>query len=750
MMFRHSPIIALLLIICSSNSVFSQTRGINRDKYKIHITQTDKPINVDGILDEEPWMTAERTREFQRVTPTDTGYAKARTEVMLTYDKSNFYVGIICYDPTPGKRPVESLRRDYTFMKNDNFELFLNTYNDQTNGFAFGISAAGAQTEGLQYDATKVDYSWDIKWKSAIKSYDDRWVSEFSIPFRSIRYFGGDKEWGINFGRQDLKNNEKSAWAPMPRQFPHCSLPFTGTLVWDKPRDKAGLRFSLIPFVIGKVTRDNEAGEETKWNKNAGLDAKMILSTSMNLDLTVNPDYSQVEVDKQQTNLDRYELFFPEKRQFYLENSDLFANLGTDKVRPFFSRRIGLDNPVLAGARLSGNIGNRWRIGIMDIQTGKKEVFTPIIIGEKEVIPAANYLVAALQRQVFSRSNITAFIVNKQVLNVKNDETYTGNKYNHVAGIEYNLASPDNRWNGKVYYHQNIPANITFKDAALAANITYSSQFMTATLNQALTGAGFNAETGYVRRKGYYQLNGVFQYKFFPKNSKLISHGPGVKLDTYMDPYSTYSLTDRETQLLYNLEWLNKSSFSLDFKENYIKLLAPFDPTNTGGLQLAKGEDFGWNEVGATFISDNRKMFNVVLTSRYGGYYNGTRLTLSGELNYRVQPYGSLALVTTYNDISLPSPYNSAILLLIGPRFDFTFTDNLFFTSFIQYNNQIDNLNLNLRFQWRFAPVSDLFIVYTENSYASDILGGNDVNPYAGNYQVKNRGLVVKLSYWFN
>lgn len=736
-MLRSSLTIALLLIVCTTNSLFSQTRGINRDKYRINISQTDKPMNIDGILDEEPWNTAERAGKFQRVTPTDTGYAIAQTEVMLTYDESNFYVGIICHDPTPGKRPVESLRRDYNFMKNDNFMLFLNTYNDQTNGFAFGISAAGAQTEGLQYDATKVDYSWDIKWKSAIKSYDDRWVTEFSIPFRSIRYFGGDTEWGINFGRLDLKNNEKSAWAPIPRQFPHCSLPFTGTLVWDKPRDKAGLRFSIIPYVTAKVTRDNEVGEKTKWDKNAGLDTKMILSTSMNLDLTINPDYSQVEVDKQQTNLDQYELFFPEKRQFYLENSDLFANLGTEKVRPFFSRRIGLENPVLAGARLSGNIGNRWRIGIMDIQTGKKEVIMDIINGEKEVIPAANYMVAALQRQVFSRSSISAFIINKQVMDIKNDETYTGNKYNRIAGIEYNLASPDNRWNGKLYYHQNIPENITFKNAALAANFAYSSQFITTSLNQALTGSGYNAETGYIRRKGYYQLNCAFQYKFFPKESRIISHGPGVKLDTYMDPYSSFSLTDRETQLLYNIEWLNKSSFSVDFKENYIKLLAPFDPTNTGGLQLAAGEDFDWNEVGATFTSDNRKMLNVVLTSRYGGYYNGNRLTLSGELNYRVQPYGSLALVTTYNNISLPSPYSSAKLILIGPRFDFTFTDKLFFTSFIQYNNQIDNLNLNLRFQWRFAPVSDLFIVYTENSFPDG-------------YNVKNRGLVVKLSYWFN
>ncbi len=161
-MFRFSLIIILLLTVCSTTLSFSQTKAVNREKYRINIVQTDKPLTIDGILDEEPWMKAERTQKFQRVTPTDTGYAKSQTEVMLTYDKSNLYVGIICHDPTPGKRPVESFRRDYTFMKNDNFMLFLNTYNDQTNGFAFGISGAGAQTEGLQYDGSKVDYSWDI------------------------------------------------------------------------------------------------------------------------------------------------------------------------------------------------------------------------------------------------------------------------------------------------------------------------------------------------------------------------------------------------------------------------------------------------------------------------------------------------------------------------------------------------------------------------------------------------------------
>lgn len=720
---RQRVLLSIVLVIISI-SVAGQNKGVNREKYRIHIKHTDSEIVIDGILDEDSWMTAETTGRFQRVTPTDTGYAVARTEVKVTYDDLNLYVGAVCWDPTPGKRPVESLRRDWLFTKNDNFMVFLDTYNDQTNGFAFGLSASGAQADGLQYDGTKVLYSWDTKWRSEVRSYDDRWVAEIAIPFRSIRYLGGDTEWGINFGRLDLKTNEKSAWAPMPRQFPHCSLPFTGTLVWDKPMNKSGLRFSFIPYVTGKVTRNNEAGEDSKWKGNAGFDAKMILSTSLNLDLTVNPDYSQVEVDRQVTNLDRFELFFPEKRQFFLENSDLFSSLGTETVRPFFSRRIGLNSPVIAGARLSGQVGTRWRVNLMDIQTGNNEE-----------LPASNYLVTALQRSVFSRSNISFFFINKQITGQQSSESPDISKFNRVTGIEYNLASPDNRWTGKAFYHQNIDNGVKAENAAVAANLTYSSQYVTARLEQTMVGSGYAAETGYIRRRGYYELSPLFQYKFFPVSNTIISHGPGLKTDMFFD--TGFSLTDRETQLSYSVEWINRYVTMVNVSEAFIRLQAPFDPTNTGGEKLEAGQEFNWKEAGLSVASDSRKLFNFSMSARYGGYYNGTRFSFSGDLNYRVQPYGSLAISGTFNNIELPEPYNSAKLFLIGPRLDFTFTNNLFFTSFIQYNNQIDNLNVNLRFQWRFAPVSDLFIVYTENSFPSD-------------YTVKNRGLVVKLSYWFN
>jgi len=723
---KSLKIVFVISAILAFGNTFSvaQTKGLNREKYRIKISRTETRMNIDGILDEDAWLSADIAGHFQRVLPTDTGFAVAQTEVRLAYDDVNLYMGIVCLDPLPGKRPVESLRRDFSFAKNDNFLVFIDTFNDQTNGFSFGVSPAGAQWDGLQANGGTVNLDWDIKWRSVVRNYDDRWVAEFAIPFRSLRYNGGTEEWGINFSRQDLKTSEKSSWAPMPRQFATANLAYTGSLVWDKPLPSSGPRFSLIPYVSGKLSQDSEAGKDTDLSGSAGLDAKVILSTSMNLDLTINSDYSQVEVDRQRTNLDRFELFFPEKRQFYLENSDLFASLGSDNMRPFFSRRVGLDSPVKAGARLSGKMGNNWRIGLMDLQTG-----------EKNDVEAGNYTVAVLQRKVFSRSSISGFFVNKQLLGIKDDTLFSGKRFNRVAGMEYNLASTDNRITGKAFYHQSFYPGASGDAASAAANLILSTQHITASLNQSWVGADYIAETGYIRRKGYFETTPGLQYKFFPANSSLANHGPSLKLDLIFDP--AFALTDRETEFKYSCEWLNKSTFFAELEETYLRLHAPFDPTNTGGDSLAAGAEFRWTEFAAAFCSDTRKLFNFLAGTRYGGYYNGTKWNVNGEIYFRVQPYGSLAIVSSYDRISMPSPYNSADLILIGPRFDFTFTDKLFFTSFIQYNNQIDNLNLNLRFQWRFAPVSDLYIVYTDNSYPED-------------FRNKNRGVIVKLSYWFN
>ena len=355
--------------------------------------------------------------------------------------------------------------------------------------------------------------------------------------------------------------------------------------------------------------------------------------------------------------------------------------------------------------------------------------------GKKDLVPASNYTVAVLQRQVFSRSSISGFLINKQITGDYADSLYNGVDYNRVAGFEYNLASHDNRWTGKVFYHQSFYPGASADAAAVAGNINFSTRYFRAGIDVGWVGADYIAEVGYIRRTGYFEMNPSLRYTFYPSGSIVLSHGPSLSMNLIQNP--EFVMTDRGTRLGYSIGFQNRSQITVDISEEYVLLDRPYSPTNTGGATLPAGESYSWQDMGIGFNSDSRKLFTYSLDAGYGGYYNGKRWNMNGSLGYRFQPYGSIAVAASYNNISLPDPYNSAELVLIGPKLDITFTDKVFLTTFVQYNNQIDNLNTNIRFQWRFAPVSDLFIVYTDNSFT-------------GNFTNKNRGLVVKLSYWFN
>jgi len=698
----------------------SQTDPVNRKNFLIEISPTNEEIIIDGNNSEAIWGTSPIIKDFFRITPVDTGRATAKTEVQLTYDDNNLYALIICYDSVIGKRPVESLRRDFSFPKNDNFIIFMDTYNDQTNGFAFGVSAAGAQWDGIQADGGDVSLDWDCKWYSEVNQYEDYWIAEFAIPFRSIRYLEAVDEWGINFSRFSLLQNEKSSWAPVPRQFKSSTLAFTGTLKWKTPPPTLGTRFSIIPYVSGQSFENINEGEKPRTSGDLGMDGKITLSTSFNIDLTVNPDFSQVEVDQQRTNLDRFELFFPEKRQFFLENSDLFASLGNKNIRPFFSRRIGLQNPVKAGARISGKIGSNYRLGVMNIQTDST-INTP----------SSSYTVATIQRKMFSRSSLSSFIVNKN--SSVNDKSL--DSYNRIVGVDFNLASADNLWTGKAFYHHSLYKNATNNPYTAATSIKYNNGIVSVDMGYSFVGSGYIADVGYIKRNGVHRIDPRIEYKFYPKKGSIQNHGPSFTFETFLD--EDLDLTDREVELKYNINWRNRSKFTFDIERGYVKLLSSFDPTNSGGDTLSTGNEYNWNEFSMNYQSDPRKMVNFNSNIRYGGYYNGEKLSINGNVNYRIQPYLNLSIKTTYDKIDLPDPFKDIQFILFGPKIDLTLTNKLFFTTFVQYNDQSDNININLRFQWRFAPVSDLFIVYTNNSYPD-------------NFKIKDKALVAKISYWFN
>lgn len=698
--------------------------------FQLHIHKANSPITVDGAMDDEAWQHAEPANNFYMVLPMDTSHAKVPTEVRMTYDDKNIYIIAVCYLVKPGPYMVESLRRDFTFGKNDNFIFFLDPFDDLTNGFTFGANAAGAQWDGLLYDGGKADLNWDNKWISVVKNYPDKWIFEAAIPFKTMRYEKGKTTWGVNFSRLDIKVAEKSAWAPVPRQFPTASLAYTGELIWDQPPPEPGFNLSVIPYALGGVTKDYDNKTAATYRKDIGADAKIAVTSSLNLDLTVNPDFSQVEVDKQVTNLDRYELFFPEKRQFFLENNDLFANFGYANIRPFFSRRIGLGVPISFGTRLSGSLNQDWRIGLMDMQT--KSV-------DETGLPQQNFAVLALQRKVFARSNIRFMLINKQSLNydwMKDTSKPQYSQYNRNFGLEYNLASPNNLWTGKAMLVKSFSPGEAPNSFTHAANIQYLSKKWLVFWQHEYVAKNYSAEVGYVPRKDYIKLNPQIGYLFFPKGGKILSHGPLLTSTYYFD--TKFFHTDHETLLSYRFNMRDQSTGDVWVGRDYVQLLQPFDPTNSGKDTLATGTKNTWAAWGTDFVSKPQKLFTYDFSTRYGGYYdNGRRLGIIADLGYRVQPYMNITLSANYNHIKLPAPWNITDFWLIGPRIDVTFSNKLFFTTFLQYNDQLKNINLNTRFQWRYSAASDLFLVYTDNYYPTPL-------------SVRNRAFVIKFTYWWS
>jgi hypothetical protein len=436
-------------------------------------------------------------------------------------------------------------------------------------------------------------------------------------------------------------------------------------------------------------------------------------------------------VDQQVTNLSRFELFFPERRQFFLENGDLFGNFGYADIRPFFSRRIGLNTAIDAGARLSGKINKSLRIGAMDMKTASNADIA---------LPAQNYAVISLQQKVFRRSNIAFIYVDKSTLNYHPtaSDSVKGvySKYNRNLGIEYNLASANNVFTGKALLLKSFTPGKKGDDITQAANLQYSSRNWLINAQYEYVGKNYTAEVGFVPRTNIIKVNPLITRYFFPKRGAVLSHGPQFTASHFFD--TKFRRTDYTNAFSYLFTFRSRSTLSFTSQHDYIRLLRPFDPTNTGKDTLATGSEHRYLLAGADFISAPQHIFTYAASVRYGGWYaNGHLFNVGGTIGYRVQPYVNINLNFNYNKLFLPQPWGNVPFWLIGPRIDVTFTNKLFFTTFFQYNQQTDNININTRFQWRYKPASDLFIVYTDNYFP-------------GPFAVKTRALVLKMNYWWN
>ena len=731
----------LLSLLLSSYFINAQNISEFQKGFQLYIQPTTDKIKIDGILDEPVWATTDVAKNFVKKFPNDIGVPQRQTEVRFTYDNENIYFGFKVYDS--GAAISRSLKRDFGNEGNDVVGIMMDPLNKKTNGFYFLLSALNVQSEdqlSLSFQ-DKPTWSWDTKWFSATKDYGTYWIAEIMIPLKSIRYDPKQLQWGINFLRGDAKHNEYSNFTRVPPIFKSYDLGYMGLLNWPAATPSSKNNNILLPFISGASTEDQENGKPLNTTATGGFDAKVALNASLNLDLTVNPDFSQVEVDQQVTNLTRFNIFLPERRAFFLENSDLFSNFGMPFVRPFYSRTIGLDKdgnkiPILFGARMSGNLNRATRIGMMNMQTGKQGNYA-----------AENFSAFTLQRSLLKRSVIKTYFLNREnFISEQEAKKNPLDRYGRNAGVTFEYSNTAGTFSSWTDIHKSFKSGINDDDMyATTGFMTNRKHWSYITLIGSL-GKNYYTDMGFVQgidnydairdttiRIGFKNLFNSLSYRLFPEKGpigKMI-----VKIESFATLHPDNSINQADNKLGPDIQFKNTSIFSLELKNTIVNLKYPISFTDDVPLPVG---NYVFNQIQLKYVSDLRKTFGIESILNIGQFYNGEVKGITMGISYRNQPHFNLLLSAQFNNIVFPNPYGSTNLVLIQPRVEWNFSTKLFWSTFVQYNTQKNNFNINSRLQYRFRPMSDLFLVYTDN-YFTDPLFKN-----------KNRALIFKFSYWFN
>ena len=694
-------------------------------------------VKVDGILDDQAWQNADGASDFQQYFPTDSKLAENATEVKLVYNGTTLYIGVKV-SAIGNAWVVPSLQRDFRANGNDNISFMFDTFNDGTNAFLFGINPLGVRREALiSGGGEDFNTSWDIKWQGEAKLFENYYTAELAIPLTSFKFKEGETKWRFQSYRYDMQTNERSAWFRVPQNQSIINLAFMGEMKFEKPLGRSRTPLALIPYV-NTIAEKDFITENQNTNLKFGGDAKVAIGNGMNLDITLNPDFSNVEVDDIITNLTRFEVSLPEKRQFFIDNSDLFGNFGgTRDANPFFSRRIGIardssgnfiENRILGGFRLSGKLNEDWRLGVFSIQTDQDA-------GNE--ISSNNNTMIALQKKVFARSNISAFFINRQSFG-NDDFISREDQYNRVVGLDYNLASADNTWVGKFYAHKSFQPDNNEGNFSLGAFLGYNSRKHNVFSDWVYIDDDFRSDLGFVRRTDILKSATGVDWQFWPKTGPINNHRFQIFPVLTFQPSLAYKNTDRNLNASWSADMRDQTEFGIEFSNQFIYLTNTFDPTGKpNAIPLPAERGYHFNTVSAGYESNAAKQFAYEGFAQIGGFFNGKLLSFSAGATLRLQPKALLSLNLDYNKISFPEPFQSAEFWLVSPRVNITFSKSIFWSTLIQYGNQQNNLGFNSRLQWRFAQLSDLFIVYNDNYFVSV-------------FEPRYRSINLKLTYWLN
>jgi hypothetical protein len=727
------------------------------------IEAEDTPPVVDGRVEEAIWSRAEPASHFVQQQPDEGRPATELTEVRIVYDQHNLYIGVVSFDSEPDKIVVTQGRRDAELTDTDSVQIILDTFHDHQNAFLFGTNplgiehdgqiAAEGQTSGALGPGQQTGFgasgaqrgqllgynkNWDGEWTVRSQITERGWETELAIPFRTLRYDGGpDRSWGINVMRNIRRKNEQVFLAPIPRAYNIYRVSLATELVGLNLPARHELR--ATPFALTGFHHDNTLPRDPDETLGeVGLDVKWGITPKLTADFTLNTDFAQVEVDEEQINFTRFDLFFPEKRPFFLENAATFQFGQPQQVDLFFSRRIGLSRlgepiDILGGARLSGKLG-RFNVGLMDMQT--REATSPrtgLLIA-----PANNFAVARVQREFGRRSNFGAIFVNRQATG----SAAAPPDFNRAYGLDANLAVSRNARFFAFLARSDSPRPLG-SDWAGRGFFDYRGNLWEVRGGYTQVGERFNADVGFVPRVGYRKPEIAVQWGPEPQSPSLRWIRRFTPHINFTDHYGFAGELQTRFWHVHFFEIFQQNGGRFGAQVNFQadRPVVPF-PVFAGrdGQRVTIPPGFyKWTEWAIHWASDPSRLAYLSAQLNWGGFYDGERSQLNTELGTQTKGRFQSSVGYIHNDVKLPDgPFTTD---LVRFKATYSFTPRVLLQALIQYNSQIQQLSSNIRFAWLARSGTGFFIVYNESrdSYVSGSME-----------QVLGRALIVKYTRQFD
>ena len=695
-----------------------------------------EPIVVDGLLDDPVYEQVAAIDGFVQQLPDEGAPATEPTEIWILFDDDNIYLSARCWDSQPDRMVADEMTRDArAIWRNELLSVIFDTFHDGRNGMNFSTNPLGGLMDNLVTDESAVNLDWNTVWDAQTSFFEQGWMVEMMIPFKSLRFKagGGEQTWGINVSRRVQWKNESSFLSPVP-----ASLGYRGMLQVSAAATLVGIEppttirnLEIKPSAIsGAFTnktvtpiRSNDLTGEV------GIDVKYGLTRSLIADFTVNTDFAQVEADEQQVNLTRFSLFFPEKREFFLEGQGTFSfgdtgavNWGgppSDTPVEVFSRRIGLEGgnevPIRAGGRVTGRSGP-YSIGLLNIQTGDSAAADSL---------STNFSVVRVKRDMLRRSNFG-------VIYTRRSRLENGLGINQVYGADLNLRFYENI-NFTNYYAQTDTPGLAESNASYRSKFDYTGDLYGITAEHLTVGKNFNPEIGFVRRDNF--RRNFAQFRFSPRPRSI----PWLRRMIYQGSFDyitdmTGILETRESKLRLEMELENSDKWYLQYTDSFEGLPEEFKLTSDVILPVG-GYKFGHIRTEYDFGAQRRVSGRLFYTR--GTFYGGTRSDVGYQGRAVFTPQFAIEPRVSVSDVDLPQ--GSFTTTLLGTRASFTVSPRMFLAALIQFNSSNKAVDTNIRFRWEYEPGSDLFIVYSD---------GRDTG-LEGFPQLENRSFVVKFTRLF-